>query len=106
MNLFCIVLQKRNLSPRIYRVQMQLTKISKLKNIHSPGKNLSHADMLNRSFTKAELQINQLKHKQLPPQIEFAVLQINALKPDFYHMKNMTLIQFLLIMVHINFQDV
>ena len=28
--------------------------------------------MLSQSFTKAELQLNHLKHKQLPPQIDFA----------------------------------
>ena len=32
--------KKRNLSPRFYRAQMQLTKVSKLKIIHTPGKNL------------------------------------------------------------------
>ena len=37
--------------------------------------------MLSRSFTKAELQINQLKHKQLPPQIGFALLQNGTHKP-------------------------
>ena len=52
---------------------MQFTKFSKLKIIHTPGKNLSVADMLSRSFTKTELQLNQLKHKQLPPQIDFAI---------------------------------
>ena len=46
--------KKGNLSPRFYRAQMQLTKFSKLKIIHTPGKNLSVADMLSRSFTKAE----------------------------------------------------
>ena len=61
--------KKGNLSPRFYRAQMQLTKFSKLKTFHTPGKNLSVADMLSRSFTKAELQLNQLKHKQLPPQM-------------------------------------
>ena len=40
--------------------------------------------MLNRSFTKAELQLNQLKHKQLPPQIDFAFLQNGTLKPVHY----------------------
>ena len=102
--------KKGNLSPRFYRAQMQLTKFSKLKIIHTPGKNLSVADMLSRSFTKAELQLNQLKHKHLPPQIDFALLQDNTLKPvhylikheEFYPIKNMTLIQFLLIMVQIN----
>ena len=40
--------------------------------------------MLGRSFTKAELQLNQLKHKQLPPQIDFALLQNDTLKPVHY----------------------
>ena len=80
--------KKGNLSPRFYRAQMQLTKISKLKIIHTPGKNLSVADMLSRSFTKAELQLNQLKHKQLPPQIDFALLQNGTLKPVHYLIKH------------------
>ena len=63
---------------------MQLTKFSKLKNFHTRGKNLSVADMLSRSFTKAELKINQLKHKQLPPQIDFAIIQDDTLKPVHY----------------------
>ena len=66
---------------------MQLTKVSKLKIIHTPGKNLSVADMLSRSFTKTELQLNQLKHK-LPPQIDFALLQDNTLKPVHYLIKH------------------
>ena len=73
--------KKGNLSPRFYRAPMQLTKFSKLKIIHTPGKNLSVVDMLSRSFTKAELHLNQLKHKHLPPQIDFALLQDNTLKP-------------------------
>ena len=80
--------KKGNLSPRFYRAQMQLTKFSKLKIIHTPGKNLSVADMLSRSFTKAELQLNQLKHKHLPPQIDFAFLQDNTLKPVHYLIKH------------------
>ena len=67
---------------------MQLTKFSKLKIIHTPGKNLSVADMLSRSFTKAELQLNQLKHKHFPPQIDFALLQDNTLKPVHYLIKH------------------
>ena len=54
---------------------MQLTKFSKSKIIPTPGKNLSVTDMISRSFTKTELQLNQLKHKQLLPQIDFAILQ-------------------------------
>ena len=67
---------------------MQLTKFSKLKIIHTPGKNRFVADMLSRSFTKAELQINQLKYKQLPPQIDFAILQNYTLKPVHYLIKH------------------
>ena len=67
---------------------MQVTKFSKLKIIYTPGKNLSVADMLSRSFTKAELQLNQLKHKQLPPQIDFALLQNGTLKPVHYLIKH------------------
>ena len=44
--------KKRNLSPRFYRAQMQLTKFSKLKIIQTPGKNLTLADMLSRTFTE------------------------------------------------------
>ena len=67
---------------------MQLSKFSKLKIIHTAGKNLPVADMLSRSFTKAELQLNQLKHKQLPPQIDFALLQNGTLKPVHYLIKH------------------
>ena len=67
---------------------MQLTKFSKLQIFHTPGKNLPVADMLSRSFTKAELQLNQLKHKQLPPQIDFALLQNGTPKPVHYLMKH------------------
>ena len=76
--------KKGNLSPRFYRAQMPLTKFSKMKIIHTPGKNLSVADMLSRSFTKTELQVKQLNHKQLPPQIDFAILQNNSLTPVHY----------------------
>ena len=67
---------------------MQLTKFSKLKIIHTPGKNFSVADMLSRSSTKAELQLNQLKHKQLQQQIDFTLLQNGTLKPVHYLIKH------------------
>ena len=44
--------------------------------------------MLSRSFTKAEIGINKLKHKQLPPQIYFAKLQDSTLKPVHYLIKH------------------
>ena len=60
---------------------MQLTILSELKNIHTPGKNLTVADMLSRTFTKEQLQIHQLRHKQLPPQINFSIVKDDQLKP-------------------------
>ena len=68
----------------LIHTQIQLTKLFKPKIIHVPGKNLPVADVLSRSFTKAELQINQLKHKQVPLQIDFAILQNNTRKPVHY----------------------
>ena len=67
---------------------MQLPNFSKLKIIHTPGKNLSVADMLSRPFTKAELQLSQLKDKQLTPQIDFALLQNGTLGPVHYLIKH------------------
>ena len=49
--------------------------------------------MFSRFFTKAELQINQLKHKQLPPQIDFAILQDSTLKPVHYLIKHEEVLQ-------------
>ena len=37
--------------------------------------------MLSRNFTKEQLQIHQLRHKQLPPQINFSILKDDQLKP-------------------------
>ena len=67
---------------------MQLTKLSKLKIIHTPGKNLTVADIRSRTFTKEQLQIHQLRHKQLPPQIDFSILKDNQLKPVHYLVKH------------------
>ena len=80
--------KRGNLSPRSYQAQMQLTKFSKLKIIHTPGKNFSVADSHSRFFTNEELQINQFKHKHLPPQIDFKILQNNTLKPVHYLIKH------------------
>ena len=80
--------KKGHLSPKFYRAQMQLTKFSKLKIIHTPGKNLTVADMLSRTFTKEQLQIHQLRHKQLTPQIDFSIMKDNQLKPVNYLVKH------------------
>ena len=44
--------------------------------------------MLSHSFTKAELQLNHLKHKQLPPKNDFALLQNGTLIPVLYLIKH------------------
>ena len=44
--------------------------------------------MLSRSFTKAELQKNQLTHKQLKLRIGFAIIQDSTLKPVHYLIKH------------------
>ena len=64
--------KKGNLSPRFYKARMQLTNFSKLKIIPTPGIKLTVADMLSRTFTKEQLQIHQLRHKQLPPQMSLS----------------------------------
>ena len=52
---------------------------------------LSAAHLLSRSFTQRELRLNQLKHKQLPPQLEFAALTHDVQnKPEHYMVKHET----------------
>ena len=93
---------------------MQLTKFSKLKIIHTPGKNSTVADMLSRTFSKEQRQLHQLRHKQLPPQIDFSIKKDNQLKPVHYlvkheeikYNKKMIATLFSLIMVKINFLSV
>ena len=43
--------------------------------------------MLSRTFTKEQLQRHQLRHKQLPPQINFSIMKDNQLKPVHYSVK-------------------
>ena len=44
--------------------------------------------MLSRTFTKEQLQIHQLRHKQLPPQIDLSIMKDNQLKPVHYFVKH------------------
>ena len=44
--------------------------------------------MLSRTFTKEQLQVHQLRHKQLPPQIDFSIKKDNQLKPVHYLVKH------------------
>ena len=81
--------QKQNLPSTTIRTNPHFhntstTSFTNTSNNPTPGKNLSVADILSQSFTKAELQLNQLKHKQFPPQIDFALLQNGTFKPVHY----------------------
>ena len=70
INLCYTVLQKKEILVHVFIVlKYNLQSFPDLKIKHTPGRNLSVADMLSRSFTNTELLLNQLKHKQLPPQI-------------------------------------
>ena len=46
------------------------------------------ADKLSRTFTKEQLQKHQLKHKPLPPQIDFSIMKDNQLKTVHYLVKH------------------
>ena len=67
--------------------------------------------MLSRTFTKEQLQIHQLRHNQLPTQIDFSIMKDNQLKPVHYLVKyeeiknnqKMIATQFSLIMAKTNF---
>ena len=62
--------------------------------------------MLSRTFTKEQLQVHQLRHKQLPPEIDFSIMKDNQLKivrylvkhEEIKYNKNMIATQFSLIM--------
>ena len=44
--------------------------------------------MLSKTFTKEQHQIHQLRHKQLPPQINFSIMKDDQLKPVHYLVKH------------------
>ena len=44
--------------------------------------------MLSRTFTKEQLQVHHIRHKQLPPQIDFSFMKDNQLKPVHYLVKH------------------
>ena len=59
---------------KVIFAQMQPKKFKKLHIIYTKGKRFSVADKLGRSLSPEELQLNLVKHKQLPPQVLFATL--------------------------------
>ena len=44
--------------------------------------------MLSRTFSKEQLQMHRLRHKQLPPQIDFSIMKDNQFKPVNYLVKH------------------
>ena len=88
INVFYIVSQNRHLQSTILSCSDAVNKVFQIHNHKYTCKILSVADILNRSFTKAELQIDQLKQEQPPPKFDFASLQNNTLKPVHYLVKH------------------
>ena len=60
----------------------------KTQDLSYSWKNLTVAYMLPRTFTKEQLQIHQLRHKQMPPQIKFSNIKDDQLKPVRYLVKH------------------
>ena len=67
---------------------MQIAKLPQMNNIHTAGISLSVVDMLNRTFTKEKLHLNQLKHKQLPPQMAFYIIKNDEITTVKYLVKH------------------
>ena len=102
--------KKGNLSPQFYRAQMQLTKFSKRKIIHTPGNNfllpLYSVDLLQKLNSNLKhLNINIDLHKLIFLSYKKLLLNLYITYSNtkkFYVIRNMTLIISLLIMVQIN----
>ena len=78
--------RKGNLTPRQYRAQMLLTKFSNLRIVHTAGTNLPVADMLSRDFSSINSASSQLKHKTLPPHIQFAQINPNNTLEEIHYL--------------------
>ena len=53
---------------------MQITNIQKLRIFYTKGKNFSLTNLLGCSFIRKQMQMIEIKQKQLPPQFRFAIL--------------------------------
>ena len=58
------------LSLRVFRYQVIITKLQNLKIIWTPGSNLAFPDILRRNVTIEEYQKHQLRHKRIPCDVE------------------------------------
>ena len=63
--------RKGQLSHRIFRYQVIITKFQNLKIIWTPGSNLAFADILSGNVTLDGYQNQQLQHKKIPRDFEF-----------------------------------
>ena len=76
--------RKGNLTPRQYKAQMLLTKLSNLRILHTAGTNLAAVDMLSRDLPSINSTSCQSQHETLPLHIEFAqVTRNNSLIEKF-----------------------
>ena len=78
--------RKCNLTPRQYKAQMLLTKISNLQIIRTAGTNLTVAYMLSRRSSANNNKTCQLQHKTLPPHIDFLHLKNDNILKLFHYL--------------------
>ena len=83
-----IFYKKGNLGAQFPCAQIQSTKFSKFKIIHTPGKIFPWLTCSVFFFTKTELQDNKLKQKRLSPQSDVAILQNHTPKHVHYLFKH------------------
>ena len=69
--------RKKIITPRQYKIQRLLPKISHLRKVHTAGTNFRVADMLTRDCSQITNKMCQLQHKTLPPHIEILQLKPN-----------------------------
>ena len=63
--------RKGQLSHRLFRYQVIITKFQNLEIIWTPGSNLAFPDVLSRNITIEEYQMQQLQHERVPSDSEF-----------------------------------
>ena len=82
------VSQGKKCSPILYTAQKHFTKFRKCRIIYTKWKNLPVANLLSRYFSQNELQLNQIKHKQLPMPTRFATLTHDDQIKPVYNLVN------------------
>ena len=80
--------RKGQLSHRLFRYQVIITKFQNLKIIWTPGSNLAFPDILSRNITIKEYQNHQLQHKRIPRDIEFYYKHGTPVSHQIHHEDN------------------